>query len=168
MNDNIYLIGFMGCGKTKIGKILSKSLAYEFLDLDIHIQNLEKMSISDIFDKKGESYFRKLESKVLSKTSNIKKTIVSTGGGIIESKENKIFLKNTKTFFLEVPFQFCYKRIIVNTTNRPLVKEKSFYQLNMLFKKRENIYRECSLLSVNNSRKAYIVLQDIHNYLNKT
>ncbi|MDK2801990.1 MAG: shikimate kinase [Oscillospiraceae bacterium] len=168
MDYNIYLIGFMGCGKTKIGKILSKSLDYEFLDLDMHIQNLEKMSISDIFDKKGEHYFRKLESKILLETSNIKKTIVSTGGGIIESNKNRIFLKNKKTFFLEVPFQFCYKRIIVNTTNRPLVKQNSFYQLNMLFKKREKIYRQCSLLSVNNSRKSYTVLEDIHNYLNKT
>ncbi len=168
MDDNIYLIGFMGCGKTKIGKILSKSLNYEFLDLDMHIQNLEKMSISDIFNKKGEVYFRQLESTILSKTSNIKKTVVSTGGGIILSKKNRLFLSRKKTFFLEVPFPFCYKRIIANTINRPLVKEKSFYQLNMIFNQRETLYKQSSLISINNSRKVYLVLEDIQNYLNKT
>jgi shikimate kinase len=79
--DKVFLIGFMGCGKSTFGKKLAKQLNWDFVDLDDYIEKKEKASISEIFASKGETYFRSLESKAVKSTSNWKKTIISTGGG---------------------------------------------------------------------------------------
>jgi len=77
----IYLIGYMGSGKTTVGKKLSRALNYAFVDLDQQIENSQGQSIGDLFEEKGEEAFRKIEQEELHKTFELENTVVSLGGG---------------------------------------------------------------------------------------
>jgi shikimate kinase len=77
----IYIIGFMGSGKSSFGKELAEKLGYEFLDLDMEIEKKEGKTISEIFSAKGEDHFRKLEHEALLVTDNKDNTVIATGGG---------------------------------------------------------------------------------------
>lgn len=92
---NIYLVGFMGTGKTSVGKELAKKKKWQFIDLDELIELREKRRISDIFAKDGEPYFRRLEKRALKEVSAQNKFIVACGGGIVMDKENIKIMKET-------------------------------------------------------------------------
>ena len=93
--NNIYLVGFMGTGKTAVGKELAKKKKLQFVDLDELIELREKRVISDIFAKNGEPYFRKAEKRVLKEVSKEKKFMVACGGGIVLDKGNIKIMKET-------------------------------------------------------------------------
>ncbi len=92
---NIYIMGFMGTGKTSVGKALAEKLNKEFIDLDNEIELYEGMSISEIFEQKGEDYFRKIETEVLKEVADKENYIVSTGGGSIVTHGNLEIVKNS-------------------------------------------------------------------------
>jgi len=92
---NIYLVGFMGTGKTAVGRELAKKKKWQFIDLDELIELKEKRSISDIFAKSGEPYFRRLEHEVLKQVSREKNFVVACGGGIVINKENIKIMRET-------------------------------------------------------------------------
>lgn len=92
---NIYLVGFMGTGKTAVGKELSKKKKWQFVDLDELIELREKRSISDIFAKDGEPYFRRKEKQVLKEVAKEKKFVVACGGGIVIDKDNIRIMKES-------------------------------------------------------------------------
>ena len=118
----IYLIGPMGSGKTTIGKILSSRLKYLFFDTDEEIKKKIGMSISSIFDKQGESGFRIIESQTLEGLSIKSKSIISTGGGIVLMKENRVIMKNGTCIYLKIDFEEQLKRL-ANSDDRPLVSK---------------------------------------------
>lgn len=93
MEQNIILIGFMGCGKTSVGKKLSLILKREFIDTDDFIEKREGMSISNIFQTKGEKYFRELEAELCERYNTPKSKIIATGGGVIKNPDNIANLK---------------------------------------------------------------------------
>ena len=93
--DNIYLVGFMGTGKSVVGRELAKKYKRQFIDLDELIEMKEKRRICDIFVKDGEPYFRRIEKKALRGVAVEKKLIVSCGGGIVIDKENIQLMKKT-------------------------------------------------------------------------
>ncbi len=135
-NKNIFLCGFMGCGKTTNGIILAKKMDYKFLDLDDYIEKKQNLSIEQIFKIKGEEYFRYIENKYLYEIckKNIKKTVIATGGGTIISSLNANIINSSGiSIFLNLPFKSCYKNIINDKKNRPL--NKSFSDLQLLYKK---------------------------------
>lgn len=121
--DNIVLIGYMGSGKTSVGRYLEENYGYTFIDTDSLIEEKEKMSISDIFKYKGEDYFRKLETDILTNmTKNLHKAVVSTGGGMPLREENvKLLREIGKVFYLEVSADTVYERIKTDT-KRPLLQ----------------------------------------------
>ncbi len=92
---NIYLVGFMGTGKTVVGRELSRKNKLRFVDLDELIELKEGRNIPDIFSKKGESYFRRLEKRVLKEVSRENKFVVSCGGGIVIDEENIRTMRET-------------------------------------------------------------------------
>jgi shikimate kinase len=100
---NIVLLGYMGCGKTTIGKILSKITGKKFIDLDSYIESKTNLSISDLFSLKGEIYFRKLESDclkvIMAKHDNI---VLSLGGGTPCYSNNLTLIQNSKSFFFKI------------------------------------------------------------------
>jgi shikimate kinase len=91
---NIILIGFMGVGKTEVGKLLAKKLKMTYIDTDAIIEKEQNMTINDIFDRKGEESFREMETGLLDKLSSLEDHVISTGGGIILKPGNVKKLKS--------------------------------------------------------------------------
>ena len=97
---NIFLVGPMGSGKSSLGKKLAKSLGKKFIDSDKEIEKNERKTISEIFEKSGESYFREKEREFLINIPNSLNMVIATGGGIVIDKENREKLKENKVIFL--------------------------------------------------------------------
>jgi len=118
---HIYLIGFMGAGKTTIGKKLAAKLNRTFIDLDEIIEKESCLAIPVIFEKYGESYFRKLETECLIQVSQTKNKIIATGGGIVLFDKNRIIMiKTGYTIYLSWSPRILYHRI-KKSTHRPLL-----------------------------------------------
>ena len=95
LNKNLVLVGMMGSGKSSIGKILSKRLEFEFIDTDNKIEEMEKKTISEIFKKNGEKYFRNIEEVISLKSLQLNNKVIALGGGgYINSTIRKYTLKN--------------------------------------------------------------------------
>ena len=108
---NIYLVGFMGTGKTVVGEILAKKLAKDFVEMDAFIEAKEGSEVVDIFAKKGEAYFRELEKELLKELSVKKDLVISCGGGLICDSENLNQLKETGVVFaLQASVSTIYRR----------------------------------------------------------
>lgn len=121
--DNIYLVGMPGSGKTTLGKKLSNTLEYDFVDLDSLIQQNEGMSIEQIFEEKGEEFFREIERLYLQSTNKLSKTIISTGGGTPYYFDNMDWInQHGLSIFLDISIEQLTQRILQNPTKRPLFK----------------------------------------------
>ena len=108
----IYLIGFMGVGKSTVGKGLSERLEYELIDTDELIEEKEGLSISSIFEKKGEDYFRELETDTIKELSSSDNIVVSCGGGIIKNEENVKLMKDSgRVILLTASPESIYERV---------------------------------------------------------
>ncbi len=143
---SIFLCGFMGCGKSHTGKLLSKKLGLPFVDLDEYIVNKENRSIPEIFEQSGEPYFRELEGKCLKELAE--GCIVATGGGtLINDNTAEYANKQGITVFLDARFPVCYGRI-KEDTNRPLVVNNTREQLYQIYIKRKKIYKAHSKITV--------------------
>ena len=128
--DKIYLIGFMGCGKSYIGKQLAQSLGWEFLDMDDFLEAKEGMSISQIFAEGGATLFRKLEQNYLHATYDFKNTIIATGGGVPCFFDNIDWMNtNGATIYLKTPVPILFDRLKSETNHRPLLAGKTDAQL---------------------------------------
>ena len=120
----IILIGFMGVGKTSVGKQLARKLNFNFIDTDYEIERLTNKSIPDIFEQYGENYFRKLENSILEKFVKNEDIVMATGGGIITTKENYNILKNeVKVIFLDGSVETIINHVQNERNQRPLLKE---------------------------------------------
>ncbi len=120
---SIYLIGYMASGKTTFGKKLANALQYDFIDLDALIEKEEGISITEIFQTKGEEYFREIENNVLKQTVSIKNAVISCGGGTPCFYNNMDFINNNGlSIWLNPPLGFIIDRIKKEPNQRPLVK----------------------------------------------
>lgn len=124
--NNIILVGFMASGKTTTGKLLSDVLNYSFIDTDRLIEEMEGKTINDIFNLKGEAYFRELESKILDLLSSSENTVISTGGGIVISEDNRKKLKDIgNVIYLNASPEWILANLNRSNIVRPLLlKEK--------------------------------------------
>lgn len=160
----IVLIGFMGAGKTTIGELLSRKMDLPFIDLDKTIVEKENLSIPEIFEKYGATYFRKLEHDVL-KTYINKNMIIATGGGIIENPNNmEILQKNNLNIWVDTNIDTVYNRI-VGDTNRPNAQNKSFEEIKKLYNSRISRYNEIAYIKVYNEHDVILSVQEIHNQI---
>lgn len=142
MVDSIYLIGFMGAGKTTVGRALATQLHYCFLDLDESIEKVAGKSIPTIFLEDGEQRFRKLESQILMETSK-QKAVVATGGGIVLNESNRLFLQSqANVFFLNKQMDAIFRHLQEDRTNiRPLILEKTYEEIWQLHQLRQPLYQ---------------------------
>jgi len=122
----IYLIGFMGSGKTTAGKKLATQLGYEFVDLDLLIEEKYKITIPDIFDRFDEKAFRIIEHESLKETISFQDTIISTGGGTPCFYNNmEIINTNGISVYLKLHPKSIQKRLLESKKKRPLILNKS-------------------------------------------
>lgn len=136
--ENIVLIGFMGCGKTSVGKILARQLSKDFKDVDDIIEKEQNSSITEIFEDKGEEYFRELEQKCINELAEKKGQVISTGGGLpIYSK----IPEKSLVIYIETAFHVILNRLSKKERDkRPLFYDES--RAKALFDERIHIYKE--------------------------
>ena len=130
IGSHIVLVGFMGSGKTTVGRLLATSLNMEFIDMDAYIEKQEGSPIREIFTDMGEIYFRELESKALIEILAIpKKVVVSTGGGVPCFGDNMDIIKlNSVSVYMKVGSKRLLERL-KGDTSRPLLYNKTDKEL---------------------------------------
>lgn len=148
MEDNYVLIGYMGAGKTTVGKALAKQTGKKFIDTDSMIVKQMDLSINDIFSKYGEEYFRDLETKLLENLcQSAHDCVVSCGGGLPLREENRAYLKRLgKVIYLNVNETDIIRRL-KNDTTRPLhkgPKDEVKQRIHDMLEKRDPLYREAA------------------------
>ncbi|WP_347374964.1 shikimate kinase [Aequorivita sp. Q41] len=121
----ILLIGYMGSGKSSVGKKLAEKLKLPFKDMDSEIEKIEGVSIATLFSKKGEIYFRKIENKILKNLlSSPENFVLATGGGTPcygDAMASITAKKDVHSFYLKTPLEILVKRLFLEKANRPLL-----------------------------------------------
>jgi shikimate kinase len=136
----IYIVGFMGAGKTTIGRELAQRLEAPFFDLDDLVEASEKMSIKDIFAQHGEPYFRKRERDLLRSTRYLDRAVIATGGGTFSFDENIQFIQSEGlSVYLSAPYALLRGRIGDKAAERPLFRDD--VATHDLFNSRIRYYR---------------------------
>ncbi len=147
----VFLIGYMGSGKTTIGKKIAEKINMHFIDLDLFIENRYRKNIRQIFEEKGEAVFRKIEAQALKEVAEFEDIVVSTGGGV-PCFFNNMALMNTwgTTIYLKVSVEELVKRLNGCKQNRPLIKDKDPDELKIYvsesLKERELFYNQASFV----------------------
>jgi len=142
LNKNIVLLGMMGSGKSTIGFLLSKNINSSFLDVDKFIEKETNLKIHDIFQKKGENYFRDIEEKITLKLLKSKGKVISLGGGGFLNKNiRKEILKNHISFWLNWKSSTLINRNL-KSKKRPIAFNSNENDLRKLIGERSNIYAE--------------------------
>lgn len=149
--SNISLIGFMGSGKTTVGRILASRLKFLFIDIDRVVELESGREISGIFGEFGEDYFRKLETEVINKLYKNKQCIFACGGGAVIKKENmKVIRGNSLVIYLGISPAIAVKRL-KNVKNRPLIEVDSREEtIREMIAKREKLYRKYAHIIIDN------------------
>ena len=164
-NKNLVFLGMMGSGKSSIGNLVSKKLDLPFIDIDSLIVENTGMSISEIFEKKGEDYFRNLEEKITLKClKKIKNVISLGGGGFINTKIRKEILANHFSFWLNWDESILIKRI-KGSKKRPLAFKSTDQEIRTIIKNRSKIYSNAQFkINCNKLTKTEIVKKIIKIY----
>jgi len=156
----IALIGFMGSGKTTVGRLVASRLGYRFLDLDTLIVENARKRIREIFDEDGEEVFRQIETETLYSLREMHRLVIATGGGAPIRQENQEFFENlASTFYLEVSYNESFKRTGQDHA-RPLLDQPE-KQLKRLYKSRLPIYRSLGERILTDSRKPEDIAAEI-------
>jgi len=145
INDNIFLVGLMGAGKTTIGKLLAKKLKKTFYDTDQEIEKKLGVKVAIIFELEGEEGFRKRETQMIDELTQKEDIILATGGGAVLSEKNRALLKERgKVIYLNAKPQHLAKRM-VHDKDRPLLQQGNLEDtLNHLYKERHPLYLKVS------------------------
>lgn len=157
--NNLVLCGFMGSGKTTIGKKLAKLMGLKHIDADIYLEEKENRTITDIFNQDGEKAFRELETKYLKEICQIDGAVISLGGGAVLKPENVEIVKKTGFLIhLDTPFYRIVKNL-ESSSNRPLLDKRTdrVTEMRKLYNARKHIYRRVSDRSVRSPRLSELV-----------
>jgi len=159
----LFLIGFMGVGKTTVAQMVAQRLAVPFIDLDCEIERVAQRSISDIFSEYGEEYFRDLETQVLIQQQACSDAVVSTGGGIIGRDKNWQIMRTMGTVcYLHASWETLVSRL-VDTSNRPLADNGVDRNLMKLWQSRLPLYRQADVIIDTDGLSAEQVVTEILN-----
>jgi shikimate kinase len=144
---NIAIIGLMGSGKSTIGALLAKKIRLNFVDIDEEIEKRTNTTISEIFKKKGEPFFRKLETTTIEEFATKSNQIISTGGGAVQNEQNlKILQQNSTLIYLKTSLNVIFERI-KNETQRPLLQNSDpLGTLQELLEKRQKNYEKADII----------------------
>ena len=167
MKKNLVLLGMMAVGKTTLGKIVAKKQELKFIDIDASIEKKNSMTIKEIFQKKGEKFFRMEEEKEVLKSLEKNNCIIALGGGAFMNKTvRENILKNAISIWLNVDIKTLNQRVKWNQ-KRPLLKEENNQKkITELYAERKNIYKlanhqiACDKLSKKNIAEKIIALYE--------
>ena len=160
----LYFTGFMGSGKSTIGKKLSELSGIRFIDLDDEIVKDQGVEITEIFAKVEELGFREIETTALKRISGQKTRLIALGGGALKTPENLEIVNNTGTLiYLEAPLETLYDRIRLQQ-ERPLInrvnqKDNKLEELEALFKQRESGFKKADII-INTEDKSVAQIAD--------
>ncbi|WP_433743112.1 shikimate kinase [Falsibacillus pallidus] len=169
MNTNlIYLVGYMGAGKTTVGERLANMWDETVYDTDKMIIEKEDCSIHDIFNRHGEDYFRDLETEIL-KEASVLNGVITTGGGMVLREKNRKLMKSTGTvIFLECNPTVIFSRL-KGDTERPLLQNKNEIEFSRLYEKRKPYYEDSAHMIIDTSNLTIgEVVSEINNRLNRS
>ncbi len=143
--DNIVLCGFMGCGKSTVGKNLARKTGKKFIDMDSYIEKKAGMTVTEIFDKFGEKGFREMEYEACKELSEMKGLIIASGGGAFTFKRNVDAFKGRDIIvLLDVPIKTIKYRLR-NDKSRPLLQKPDKDKvMQELYERRLPVYREAA------------------------
>lgn len=141
--DKIYLVGFMGAGKTTVARALGRRLGWRVEDIDERIEARERRSVATIFSQSGESYFRQQERQVLSDLLPQRQIVVATGGGTFAEPDNRaLMLADGAVVWIDVPLTRVFERVPADG-RRPLAADRA--QMEQLYARRRLAYAEAHI-----------------------
>lgn len=148
-NKNVFLIGFMGCGKSTMARLLSQEMGVELIEMDEMIEVEAGMTINEIFEKYGENHFRDLESQLICRITEKGGVVVSCGGGAILRQENVTNMKkNGRIIYLSATPETIYERVR-HSTNRPLLNgNMNVEHISSLMEKRLPLYEKAADVTI--------------------
>ena len=157
MNRNIYLIGFMGVGKSTIGRLLSKEMKGQLIEMDETIEKEQGMTINEIFARYGETHFRDLECKLVERIAGEEGKIVSCGGGAVLRPLNVENMKKSGIIvFLSATPEKIYKRVR-HATNRPLLNgNMNVEYIAGMMEKRRSLYESAADVTISTDKKTTV------------
>ncbi|CAG1000291.1 MAG: shikimate kinase [Bacteroidetes bacterium] len=170
MSKNIFLVGFMGCGKTTIGSLLAQKLNYNFIDTDEEIEKQGQLSIIDLFKEKGEQSFREHETEILQQILiNENSAVIATGGGMPCFYENmEKMLREGFVIYLKCTPEEIAKRV-AGKNSRPLLNtsDNIIGHIQKMLSLRENIYSKAHFITDASGRQTQEVLNNIYDWWQK-
>ncbi|MFC4404229.1 shikimate kinase [Gracilibacillus xinjiangensis] len=158
--QSIYLVGFMGSGKSNVAVALHQKLNKQLLDTDQMIVDTYGLTIPEIFQQKGEEIFREYETSVLKQTP-IKEAIIATGGGIIEKAENREWLKeNGKVIFLKTSWEEINRRL-VDDQSRPIWNNQDRDKQQLLVERTPKYLEVADLIVETDGKDVHSIIEEI-------
>ena len=155
----VFLCGFMGCGKSTVGRKLAAKLGCPFTDMDAWIEETAGMTIPEIFAGKGEAYFRDLETQAVRTLAGHTGVIACGGGAMLREENARIAQGAGAVVLLDLPFSICYERIA--GSDRPIVQRSSREELLALYNTRLPVYRAHATHRVDASRSPSVTARSI-------
>jgi shikimate kinase len=142
-HDKIYLVGFMGAGKTTLGKALARRLDWRVEDIDESIESVEHSTVAEIFSTRGEAYFRAAERGVVRRLLHLRHTVVATGSGTYVDLDNRASMNaDGVTIWLDIPCAIALERVPADG-RRPLANDRT--QFEALYARRRLAYQQAHL-----------------------
>ncbi len=159
----LYLVGFMGCGKSTVGRLLADTISWDFVDLDDEIEREAELRIVDIFEKLGEPAFRIMERKVLNEQIGKARMgmprVIALGGGAFAQQANRVIIETSGiSIWLKAPLDRLWTRISAKS-DRPLAQDRKSFEA--LYQKREDAYAQADFTIVDEGKGPEPVVQAI-------
>ncbi len=167
--NNIILCGFMGCGKSTVGKNLARKTGRKFVDMDLYIEQKANMSVSEIFDKYGEDGFRDMEHSACKELSDMSNLVVASGGGALTFERNCSEFKNKDIIvLLDVPLNIIKERLKNDKTRPLLQKPDKDKVMRELYERRLPLYKAAADVVVSGGytplKTAFSVVDAVQKY----
>jgi shikimate kinase len=164
----ITILGFMGSGKSTLGKMIANRLGLNFIDLDDYIEENEKKSIPEIFKNNGEQYFRTLETQYLNKLLECQNTVISLGGGTPCFNNNiKSIITQSRSLFIDIPIEQLISRLSNARRERPLIKDMKKAELKLFISEKLMLRRPFYEQAEHSIKASKEALEEVIHWINK-